>query len=159
MIILSLREAVATKQSKNRLLRLRLAMTKEGRLAMTKGFSIIEYCILIIIILSSLLVMQDLIKRAFNGHWKAAGESFGFGRQYSPSKTVECAYSQINADYGAWYDNNCYQGQITHCQTGNLVCEDVAKKSCCQNYCCEDNQEPSGHSNCSGTGKQATCVQ
>jgi len=105
-----------------------------------KGVSIIEYAMLIMVILGTLYVMQFYISRAFNGHWKAAGDSLGYGRQYSATKTAECVYSQLDANNGIWYDNNCYQQAVTACRPGDLACEDGAKAGCAASYCAESNQ-------------------
>lgn len=113
-----------------------------------RGISVLEYTMLIIIILGVLFVMQFYIARAFHGRWKATGESFGFGRQYESGKTVDCVYSQLNVDFGAWYNNDCYRQAVSGCAPGDIPCEDNAKLSCKTGQCCEANDEPAGHSNC-----------
>jgi hypothetical protein len=43
-----------------------------------------EYMALVIFILGALLAMRVYILRSMSGKWKAAGDSFGQGRQYDP---------------------------------------------------------------------------
>jgi len=50
-----------------------------------KGMSVVEYSLLIAIVIGGLLAMQIFIKRAVSGHWKEAGDVFGFGRQTDKS--------------------------------------------------------------------------
>jgi len=49
--------------------------------------SIVEYSILIAIVVAALMGMQIYLKRAICGKWKAAGDVFGYGRQYDPGET------------------------------------------------------------------------
>ena len=120
-----------------------------------RGTSTIEYATLILIVLGALFVMTPLMSRAFNGKWKTAGDTFGMGRQYQANRTNDCTYAQINADYGAWFDSTCYHQAIQSCKpethpTPELLrrCEDDAKLGCSERYCCEDNDELAGQSNC-----------
>ena len=53
-----------------------------------KGMSIIEYSLLIAIVVAALIGIQIYLKRGICGNWKAAGDVFGFGRQFQPGKTV-----------------------------------------------------------------------
>ena len=119
-----------------------------------KSAAVIEYVVLIMMVLGALYVMKPFISRAINGHWKMAGDSFGFSRQYQQGKTTECAYAQISADFGVWFDNNCYTQAVVNCKPGDIDCENQAKLNCgdmTKSYCCENNYEPLGHSNCSST--------
>lgn len=54
-----------------------------------KAMSIVEYGLLIAIVGAALLGIQIYLKRGTCGHWKEAGDVFGFGRQYEPSETTE----------------------------------------------------------------------
>lgn len=54
---------------------------------MKKGVSIVEYSILIAVVAAALIGMQIYLKRAICGNWRAAGDVFGFGRQFEPGKT------------------------------------------------------------------------
>lgn len=106
-----------------------------------RGFSIIEYIFLIIIILSMILVFRNYILRAFNGKYKAVGDSYGFGRQYDPSRTVACGYDdRINP----WYDEQCFDNERQKCAVGNDICEEnVLKNKCNKNYSmCNDGAIP-----------------
>jgi len=53
-----------------------------------KGFSTLEYAGLIVAVSGALLVMQYFLKHAFSGHYKAAADTFGYGRQYDPASTT-----------------------------------------------------------------------
>ena len=58
-------------------------MRRQNKFFRQKGSTIIESAILIVVIAAVLLVMQFYIKRAINGRWREAGDTFGYGRQYS----------------------------------------------------------------------------
>jgi hypothetical protein len=123
-----------------------------SRLKNHKALALIEYVMLIIIVLSGLAIMKTYVSRALNGNWKEAGDSLAFGRQYQSGKTTACAFSQINEEYGVWYDETCYYQALSNCPPGNIKCENDAKDACgkaSKAYCCENNQEEKGHSNCS----------
>lgn len=47
-----------------------------------KGFTFLEYVVLIIMVIAAFLAMQIFMKRTLMGKWKDAADSFGFGRQY-----------------------------------------------------------------------------
>lgn len=98
------------------------------------GVSAIEYMMLIVIIIGGLVWMQQYLQRAFQGRWKVAGDTFASGRQYAPG-TIDCSYMQINADYGLWYDDNCYQQRAAICKPADTSCENGARITCQQQYC------------------------
>jgi len=52
-----------------------------------KGFSSLEYVVLIIVIIAALVVMSSHLRRAISGKWRTAADSFGQGRQYAPGVT------------------------------------------------------------------------
>ena len=81
-----------------------------------KAFSVIEYAVLFIIIIGAFLLMRDRIQRAIFGNWGQAGQSFAFGRQYDPQKTIECSFDeQLNL----WYDRNCAESK--NCDIGTVT--------------------------------------
>ncbi len=123
-----------------------------------RAASVIEYTMLIIMVVGVLMVMKEYLSRSVNGHWKAAGDSLAFGRQYQAGKTTECAFAAITEGYGVWYDNTCYAQAVTACPPGNVACEDRAKACCCQDYCCDQNTEAAGGSNC-GADKKCDTTQ
>ena len=103
-----------------------------------KAFSIIEYAILIVIIVGAYLVMQSYIQRGIFGNWGQTGQSFGFGRQYDPQKTIECAYDEQS---NLWYDRNCFlslsnydctYGNVPACQEGIITGGQCSQSSCTQ---------------------------
>jgi Flp pilus assembly pilin Flp len=48
-----------------------------------KGFLSLEYALLIAIVAAALVAMALYFQRSLSGKWRDAGDSFGFGRQYS----------------------------------------------------------------------------
>jgi Flp pilus assembly pilin Flp len=52
-----------------------------------KGMSVVEYSLLLAIVIVGLLAMQVYVKRAVSGHWREAGDVFGFGRQFEKGVT------------------------------------------------------------------------
>lgn len=104
-----------------------------------RATAMIEYVFMAALLIGGLAVMQPFIQRAFTGSWKKSGDTFGYGRQFQATKTAECAYSQINATFGVWYDNTCYEQLITTCAPQDHDCENTQKSLCTQPYCCEGN--------------------
>ncbi len=47
-----------------------------------RGISVIEYSMLVAVAVAALLSMSIYLKRAICGHWRQAGDAFGYGRQY-----------------------------------------------------------------------------
>jgi len=101
-----------------------------------KAFSIIEYTILIVIIIGAFLVLRDYVQRGINGMWAGAGQGFGYGRQYDPQKTIECAYDMPS---GKWYDRNCFEQAVGSlsppCASGDTNCEAPAISGCVVGSC------------------------
>lgn len=52
-----------------------------------KGFSILEYTILVVVVLAALIAMRVYVQRAIMGRYRQAGDTFGFGRQFEPGVT------------------------------------------------------------------------
>lgn len=95
----------------------------------------VEYAILIIIIIGAFLVMRNYMQRGIFGNWGQTGQSFGFGRQYDPQKTIECAFDD---ESNLWYDKNCYTSLMTNldCSTGDTVCEGIITGGSCASSSC-----------------------
>ncbi len=96
--------------------------------------SIVEYMALVIIVIGGMIVISPYVIRAFGGSWKKSGDAFGMGRRYN-GNTVECDYSQLDANNGIWYDATCYQGKVQSCTPGNYACEDDVKTECQTAFC------------------------
>lgn len=79
------------------------------KISRTRATSILEYTALLTIILVAFLFFQKYIVRGFAGRWKEAGDSLGYGRQYDPTKTVECSYSET---FNKWYVEECFSSQL-----------------------------------------------
>jgi Flp pilus assembly pilin Flp len=47
-----------------------------------KGFSALEYAVLVMIVVSGLIAMSSYLRRSLCGKWRQAADGFGFGRQY-----------------------------------------------------------------------------
>lgn len=47
-----------------------------------KGFTVLEYCVIIIIVAAAVLLMQIYVRRAIVGKWKSSADTIGFGRQW-----------------------------------------------------------------------------
>ena len=114
-----------------------------------KGVSTVEYVLLILFFLGAFFVFQKYIFGALAGRWRTVGDSFGFGRQYHPVNTLECAYDQQY--YNAWYDLFCFNGR--HCLEGDAVCTQAGIAACLGCACNSDGacnlvQEGCGCSDC-----------
>ena len=91
------------------------------------GVSALEYTLLISVILFTILSFQKYLVRGFAGRWKVAGDTFGFGKQYDPQKTIECTYSE---DYNKWYDKACYDEKWNDPNTGYANCVRACAGDC-----------------------------
>ena len=47
-----------------------------------KALTILEYCLIIIVVAAAVLLMQIYVRRALVGKWKSAADTIGFGRQW-----------------------------------------------------------------------------
>ena len=76
------------------------------------GQSLLELMFVLTFIMAVLLFFGKYIKRAIQGRWKNAGESFGHGMLYDRNNTLECGYNW--EDGGFWYDMTCYREDCEH---------------------------------------------
>jgi Flp pilus assembly pilin Flp len=53
-----------------------------------RGFSVIEYGLLIAIVAAGLIAAAVYLKRGIMGKWRQAGDTFGQGRQFDPKTTA-----------------------------------------------------------------------
>lgn len=53
-----------------------------------RGGFIIEYAVLTAVVTAALIGMAFYVKRGLAGRWRDGADTFGFGRQYEPGKTV-----------------------------------------------------------------------
>ncbi len=91
----------------------------------TKGQSLVEYVMLIVVVLGAFLVFQKYIARGFAGRWKSVGESMGQGRIYDPRLTTECIYDFQYTH--RWYDQACFESSGCDClsvRATNATCRD-----------------------------------
>ena len=103
-----------------------------------KAFALIEYALLMVLIISAFLVMRHYIQRGLFGKWGESGQSFAYGRQYDPQKTIECSFDQQS---NLWYDRNCFQYWTANEQcNGDTVCEEaIITNTCSNSYCSQLN--------------------
>jgi Flp pilus assembly pilin Flp len=98
-----------------------------------KGFSVVEYAVLFVIIITAFLVMRNYIQRGIYGTWAKAGQTFAFGRQYDSQKSVECSFDEQSK---LWYDQNCYESTYNQtCPVGGNVCSESVISSCQTSTC------------------------
>ena len=53
-----------------------------------RGSMSLEYAVLIALVAISLAAMAVYFVRSLSGKWRDAADTFGFGRQYDPQKTI-----------------------------------------------------------------------
>lgn len=53
-----------------------------------RGFSVIEYSLLIAIVAAGLIAAAVYLKRGIMGKWRQSGDTFGAGRQFDPETTA-----------------------------------------------------------------------
>jgi hypothetical protein len=100
-----------------------------------KAFSIVEFTVLLIIVLGGFLVMKNYLQRGMFGMWGKAGQSFAYGRQYDPQKSVDCSFDQT---YNKWYDRHCFESLMYNkqCSPGDDVCETIIAGGSCSDSDC-----------------------
>jgi len=100
-----------------------------------KGFSVIEYAVLLVIIIGAFLIMKSYIQRGLFGTWGQAGQGFAYGRQYDSQKTVECSFDEQS---NLWYDRNCFVTMSNQqCSPGDTGCQEsiITGGSCSTSNC------------------------
>lgn len=91
-----------------------------------KGFSIVEYLVVLVILVGTMALFKDYIIRGIAGRWKTTSDQIGHGRQFHPTDTVECAFDQ---EFGqGWYDVICVENR--GCPPGNKSCERLSIGQC-----------------------------
>ena len=53
-----------------------------------KATSIIEYVAIFSVVAMALVLMFSYLTRSLNGRWRQSADSFGYGLQYEPGKTI-----------------------------------------------------------------------
>ena len=87
-----------------------------------RASTVMEFVLLFLVVMSAMLIFQKFFMRAMAGRWKSVGDSFGFGRQYSPTKTFECGWAMhpTCAVLDDWYSVACADSR--RCQRSNYNC-------------------------------------
>ncbi len=99
------------------------------------GFAIIEYSILILLVLGALWVSKDMIGRGIMGHWRGVGDGFSFGRQYDPSRTLDCVF---DGELNKWYEQGCFDQQRRSCAVADFNCEKTIINNICAIEACQE---------------------
>jgi len=122
-----------------------------------KAASTIEYIAVITFIIAAFLVFQRYIFRGMAGSWKAAGDTFGQGRQYDPRPfgkhgagegTKECFFDYTHCKPGVrspcggeglmntWLDRQCVQTRGCDCTIPETDWDEYNKNClCCYAHC------------------------
>ncbi|MDE1921234.1 MAG: hypothetical protein KGJ09_05440 [Candidatus Omnitrophica bacterium] len=93
-----------------------------------KAVSIIEYVGLLLIVITAFLVMKNYIQRGLYGAYAKTGQSFAYGRQFDPQKTIECAFDTVT---NRWYDYNCAEYYKLEKGCHDTGCEESIISSLC----------------------------
>jgi hypothetical protein len=71
-----------------------------------RGFAVLEYVMLVLILAAGLYTFRSYIQRGFQGQYRRTGESFGFTRQYNPGASRECIIDTVT------YEKGCFENQV-----------------------------------------------
>ncbi len=87
-----------------------------------RASTIVEFVLMFLVVMGTMLIFQKAFMRAIAGRWKAVGDSYGFGRQYSPTRTFECAWAMhpTCAVLDDWYSVSC--ADAAGCQKSDFNC-------------------------------------
>ncbi|MBF0571210.1 MAG: hypothetical protein HQL12_05000 [Candidatus Omnitrophica bacterium] len=100
-----------------------------------KAFAIVEFVVLFVIIISAFLIMRNYIQRGIYGKLAKTGQSFAYGRQFDPQKTIECGFDPQS---NTWFDRNCFEYyKVNNKCNGNPDCEEsIINGSLCSSSGC-----------------------
>ncbi|MCP3685690.1 MAG: hypothetical protein GY861_23840 [bacterium] len=70
----------------------------------------IEYTVMLILIISSLVIFRNYFFRGLACKWKSLSDNFAFGRQYDPKRTLECVFDYQFTD--TWYEAKCFEAHF-----------------------------------------------
>lgn len=90
-----------------------------------KAQSTIEFMVMFMILIIVVLAMQKYVLRGLNGRAKTAVDSFSFGRQFDPKKTLECEFDYVYTN--KWYSVAAFEEYGCHCDrltSSNASCYD-----------------------------------
>ncbi len=96
----------------------------------SKGVSFTEYIVMMIFLLSAYYFFHVYLMRGIFAKWHGVGDSYAFGRQYDPKKTIECRY---DPQLDTWYDKVCFD--TYNCSLDNLKCISVGITACKRTEC------------------------
>ncbi|MBF0331979.1 MAG: hypothetical protein HQL17_08615 [Candidatus Omnitrophica bacterium] len=101
------------------------------RMRQQQAFAVIEYVVLIIVVIAALVGFRSYLQRGLQGQYRKAGETFGFGRQYSPTASIECAYDD---EALVWYSTACFNNKVLQDGCKNradyFVCAHTSMQAC-----------------------------
>ena len=96
-----------------------------------RGVSTVEYMLVIAFILAAFAFFQKYIFRGISGKLHGVGDSYGYGRQYDPKRTIECLYD--SRFFNVWYDGVCAEG--FNCLGSDIGCLRTSVSSCSRAEC------------------------
>jgi len=122
------------------------------------GVGTLEYVVVVLTLMAVFMTMAYVLPRVMAGRWKAAADTFGMGRQFDPSKTLECGYFEWPSagSQGAWYNMECFKREydllyISSCARltavqNPLKCEQQIRRQaaakCLDRKCCDSQNDP-----------------
>lgn len=118
-----------------------------------RGNSAIEVMAVIVFVIAVIIAFRGYIERGFAGHWKAAGDAIGQGRQYDPrgfgstgesGGTLDCFRDTVVDDitYQHWIDEDCYRKNNCDCSfrkfDGTKLADYGRRCEACKQSCQDD---------------------
>lgn len=90
-----------------------------------------EYIMVIMMVLGAFVFFQEYIFRGISGKFRGVGDSYGYGRQYDPNRTIECHFDSRFTN--SWYDAVCAEG--FGCVGSDLPCTQKSIAACQRAEC------------------------
>ncbi|MEI6437115.1 MAG: hypothetical protein WCO69_00020 [Candidatus Omnitrophota bacterium] len=102
------------------------------RRSKAKGFAVMEYILLLLVIIGGLTVFRGYFQRAYYGQMATTSETFAYGRQYSPDDTIACAFDDKASVNGVWYSEACYDHLFAqrNCKSSGSGCGNQLMLDC-----------------------------
>jgi Flp pilus assembly pilin Flp len=93
-----------------------------------RGFSIVEYTVLLLVIASAFAISWQYVQNGIQGQFRRAGSGFAFSRQHEPQRTRDCIWDDRLV---LWYSEKCftYYGERRH-----PLSDDVLKTMYCREH-------------------------
>ncbi len=104
-----------------------------------KAQAALEYIVMITIIVMAIFIFQKYILRGMAGKWKTTGDSFGYGRQYDPKRTLECKFDYIYTD--SWYSVERFEANDCFSVCGKATSQPATCRQCIESSQIEECNE------------------